>query len=66
MTLKTILQERRHIGRDIEGFLLSGKVLSIDQISIKLSFKCLRCESQTLSLYWEIITFAFDYNSFTT
>ena len=51
MTLKTFLQERRHIGRNIEGFLLSGKILSIDQISILysggvLSTKCIqRCMS---------------------
>ena len=44
MTLKTFLQERRHIGRDIEGFLLSGKILSIYQESILYSARVFQAE----------------------
>lgn len=44
MTLKTFLQERRHIGRDIEGFLLSVKILSIYQESILYSARIFQAE----------------------
>ena len=52
MTLKTFLQERRHIGRNIEGFLFADKVLSIDQISILYSVGVLRtkCIQRCMSL----------------
>ena len=44
MTLKTFLQERRHIGRNIEGSLLSGKILSIYQESILYSARVFQAE----------------------
>ena len=52
MTLKTFLQERRHIGRNIKCFLFAGKVLSIDQISILYSAGVLRtkCIQRCMSL----------------
>ena len=52
MTLKTFLQERRHIGRNIKCFLFAGKVLRIDQISILYSVGVLRtkCIQRCMSL----------------
>ena len=52
MTLKTFLQERRHIGRNIKYSLLSGKILSIDQISILYSagVLCTKCIQRCMSL----------------
>ena len=44
MTLETFLQERRHIGWNIEGFILSGKILSIYQESILYSARVFQAE----------------------